>query len=764
MPYYTVESRYNGKLFRFNVYSGKVESLIPALNLAKRIENPFIEFKASTTDAGHSNKVYYEPTDLKNGVTITIEAKKHHRTSYIDAVKSQLLYFDNIQLLVKKEEGNTIHIDHKAEIFFENDQIILSDNSYWAKPHLLINKVNYGFIDFDELELEDKVGNIGIKVEPELVSINPSRESIIWDEQTKNLILSKFKTVVTTATKLIQEELKETDFIRWLRICYQIATRYHNNASSSSVINRLTGIIDLSEIEPVFPGTKIRFTTDLFNGFKVRKVTLKEDKKANRITRKVDREEIKTGFSSVIHLPMFLSTDSASFRKDKYLLHTLYPDGYLLINPPFWLETSFEKLDLEKFKDKASAELQVSGDKAVEVYEKIKSSTATILELLEKSQEVLNYKDIEVPEDFNTSDEEEDEEELTEEEKVEKDVYNMSTAERRKLQGKTIVHTPRVVFDFPNGATVKQLYEWQKIELPIIEINSWKEEEIFYGFDADAKKIEIAAFLTRPLSKNDTDIREGHTYRSMDSWADSKGLVLDPNNVNSSEAIRCAHYYDNKLLKLVKVAAANSKFYRDFKHIEKFFIDIKNGKVTMASALIKWNTSRQIKQRLQQLSFLYNFPFDLEKQNTFRNLCAYVQANYREVGEPAKNGTYKHMTDDSYKDLIGHLDKVQQFQMFVKNCEDAEQIKALAIEIWDNDAIKDGEAIDLELWNQFISLLEWSTPVHTILNNVPKLTGIVEEFDASQLFDEFETRNETKLDAELEQEIYRYLKERNVIL
>ena len=81
-----------------------------------------------------------------NGVTIIIEAKKHHKQQYIDAVKSQMLYFNDILFNIQHEDGAIENVDYKAKILYEDDMIVLSDNNYYSKPHLLLNKVNYGYI------------------------------------------------------------------------------------------------------------------------------------------------------------------------------------------------------------------------------------------------------------------------------------------------------------------------------------------------------------------------------------------------------------------------------------------------------------------------------------------------------------------------------------------------------------------------------------------------------------------------------------------
>lgn len=142
MQFYTVESRYNGKLFRFNIYEHTIDSIIPKFNLATGQENESVLFGAGT---GEEYTVYYEKTEQKNRFSIIIEAKKHHMQQYIDAVKSQMLYFDDIVCKIQHENGAIEFIDYKAKILYEDEHIVMSDNQYFTAPHLLLNRVNYGY-------------------------------------------------------------------------------------------------------------------------------------------------------------------------------------------------------------------------------------------------------------------------------------------------------------------------------------------------------------------------------------------------------------------------------------------------------------------------------------------------------------------------------------------------------------------------------------------------------------------------------------------
>src|SRR5690606_17615993 len=166
--YYTVTTRHNGKEYQFNVYKYKVDSVIPRFDLQTGKENPSFVFNEGTDKVF---KGYYRETSLPNGTEIQVEAKRHNRREYINAVLSQLLYFDNIEFKIVRENGWVEEVPVKAKVHYEDEDMILSDNNQFSKPHLVLNGVNYGYVNFLEMELEEKVGNIALKVRPEDVEV-----------------------------------------------------------------------------------------------------------------------------------------------------------------------------------------------------------------------------------------------------------------------------------------------------------------------------------------------------------------------------------------------------------------------------------------------------------------------------------------------------------------------------------------------------------------------------------------------------------------
>ena len=416
---------------------------------------------------------------------------------------------------------------------------------------------------------------------------------------------------------------------------------------------------------------------------------------------------------------------------------------------------------------KLALELEVTDTKKVETkYAELKTIASRIYEQLQKSSEISNYQTIIVPDDFKGSDKDEEEEIISEEDAQASNISALTHEERRKAEGKTVLHAVRQVTNFPYGRATDFTYkwaEWQKIEMPIREINSWNEEEIYYGNDADSDMLTFAAFFSRfPTNEITNAGREGNTYRWKENeLPDDK---LRTYQVRRDEAYRCTTFFERKDVKIFKIASNNNRLYSDFKHIQKFFVDIQNGTITMSNVLIKWNTARQMKEKLHKLNFLYKFPFNKQKQEQFHNLMQYVESNYKEVGEHVAAGSrnLQSITPAAYTDLLAHLDKVQQFQMFVAQCDDPTQVAQLAKDIWNNPNIKDGYALDMGIWQEFQELLDWAEPIQ-LMNEIPALTGLDPVTEIRKNYTQFDERVDSYvLSPEAEQEVQAYLHWKNV--
>lgn len=747
---YTMESRYNGKLFRFNIYSRDVYSIIPQFNLETGKENSFVLFAEGTE---HEYKVYYEDTTEFNGVTVTIEAKKHHKEQYIDAVKSQMLYFPSVQLSVVEGNTSTI-IPHYAKILYEDDFIVLSDNNYYSAPHLLLNRVNYGLIDWNELELENKRGNIGIKVSPEDVDVSPSRESVLWSELTKEKVKKRFDDVVMVATKMIQEELKEPDIIKWMKKSYEVSAHYTNR---TDILGRLANIVDLTRVNPAFVGDpKITFkSSNPLQGTMMKYINWarKEDKVTGEVKKFISRTIVESLYT-YYNLPIYLfkSAERANNLKDKYLL-SIHPNGFIVLYEPMTKETAEQQKE-EDVLDWLKA-LSKKGETA----------RFSIWEFVKKSSEVKWYEHITVPDSFKGTDELEEIEVMAKEEAIKQAKENAVTAaERRKQTGSTIIRTlysdggfhNQVYKDKELVTTSAAYFGFTTLEYPIADINKWKEDEIYYGNEEHAELMHLVGLITLPKQKT-IEIKLGtlnRSYATIEDWKFSMYYKLDKKeieSVNQYRAYSMFNFFDCSV-RVVKVSQSNNKLYRDFKHITEFFLQIKDNSIIMSDSLIRWNTARIVFDALPDFSFLYNFEyFNPEVSTIYKELTDYVCSYYRKFTVSDK---ITGLGGTTYSDMIAHLDNVRKFQEFVQSGNnDAQSVSELARELFDNPTLTDGTAVDPEIIRKLRVLQEYRLSCGDLLNYVGQLTGTLTKPTTYSA----PTKEKPNITPELELEIRKYL-------
>lgn len=745
VPYYVVTSRYNGKEIKFNVYSYQVEPVSPPFNMATGQQNPTVMVGGMQCP--------YTKTDQKNGLEIVLEIKKHNKQKYIDAVKSQLLYFDNIVFTTEQSNGVISRVDVAAKILYEDDIMILSENKMYSKPHILINKVNYGNIDFQELELEDKMGNISIKFKPEEVSLKPSREDVIWDDVTRVNIVNRFKQVQAASEVLLQKELNQTDFMKWIKSCVLVKNRI-NTEQSDSLIARLAKLVDLKGYVPLFkPDPQFKLDRTLFAGIKARKIFYKQERHGSSWQTKVMREQI--GLDDLTgSLPVLVQQGDTSWIRDRYLLDNVFGDGFITI----WLnETEVQKPvageqlteeDVEKLyqsrkaalfnhaKDTAIdlkwfdpldidlSSLSKSNEKAEKVVDRVLQRWNSFNKHILASEGLQKYESFEVPDSYKNNQKQEentDGEVVKKESEVQTQEARLSAEQRRKLSGKTILFTPRVN---PYNSRDKNLYEWDKQEIEVSKIDEWENDEVFYSSDDNASLLQLAAFITRP---DDEQLLSPRKWEEIKFSSNQSGPAAPYTETERHCSYTTA--YDGADVRLIKVAKDRVKYYLDFKHIHRFFHQVTKNKVlTMSNALIRWNTARYIHQHLSQLQFLNHFhPFNEEMHRLYHSLRRYCTEHYREVASHA--GKYKGIESVEYDDMIRHLDKVTELQVFVQeHRDDTEAIAKMVKSLFGTGlegAVTDGCGIDMNMRDIVHKLLDYAEPIKTMLNQMPVLTGEV---------------------------------------
>lgn len=432
--YYTMETVYNGKKFKFNCYSYKIDSLVGKFNTKTGEINDSITFD---TD-GEETKVYFERTEEKNYTKVSVPTKRHHRAKYENAVENQLLYFNNVKFFITDEYDTNYEKAFKAQALYESERIVVSSNSKFSRPHIIITKgegdnstgVCYGFIDFTEMEMEQLWGNVGVKcpirsviknevtgeetVIQEGVEVTPSRESVVWSDHTRNFIINRFKEVSSEALEIVKAQLDEKDILKWIEKVKDVKSKM--DSGENQILRELSRVIDRNSLKPVYNDTTLKFEAPdtFFYGFKVRKVELVYD--AVKKSRKAKRTPIEK-WSDFDCTRVYYQDVATSYVKDAFL-YNKYDQAFILIEP----------IDNQDIRDKVGSGISKASDSLIQRYLDEKD---LLCEALQESDLIHIYDDVVVPSNYEEQLEEEDEEES---------VQRESAAIRRKKLGMIPLH------------------------------------------------------------------------------------------------------------------------------------------------------------------------------------------------------------------------------------------------------------------------------------------------------------------------------------
>ena len=437
---YRMTSRHNGKEFKFDIFSHKIENVNS--KWAENGEpNPYIEFENTMVDSGKFKseqqadgtflevpikepfKAFYTPTTQKNGTSIEFEVKPHNKNQFIDAVKSQLMYLkDDIKFTMVDMYGRSQDIPFKTTPFFETDDVILSDYGHYNRPHFVIKGIAYGIIDFAEAELSPKFGNIGFKFKMEDLDVVPSRESVRYTPKTTEAITKLYARIKSTVATMIQGELNEDKFYPWLKVANKLANRA-GNGNSNDPLSRLSSLVDQSDMDLEFvKGIKYNSSFKTMFGplFTLQTISTSYNNKISR-----DIVDYTTAMSDA-----YFQFGTSSSRTTAYLMVTKPNFSVFRVNKNFSYLTPIFKdyvdkkyTDVNEFlKDCESLvnENEVDDTKRKAIKEYLPKA-GLIMSYLVKDDLMPSYDNVVVPDDFTVS-----------EEVAESEVNDKLDAERQK--------------------------------------------------------------------------------------------------------------------------------------------------------------------------------------------------------------------------------------------------------------------------------------------------------------------------------------------
>lgn len=643
---------------------------MPRLNLETGKENE--EFVLWEGIPELEYRGYCLQTDKPNGTEIIVETKKHHRKDYINAVKDQLLYFKNVVFSVVAENGDVEFVDFAAKVLYEDEDVIIADGTQFSKPHLVLNGVNYGYCDYLEMDMEQKFGNIGFKIKPEQVSINPSRESLNWDDKTGKAVREHTVIVGQLAQKLIAEELQETDLITWLK---RATAAVGDSSSSNSLVGKLAGLIDKQSLKPVFsPCKSIRYSRDpekFFDGFELIEVQADTNKHGKL---KISRTKVKSWTS--FNLPLYIQRDKTSNKREAFLLE-VHPKGFLKLKirdiQAQADEVSAEEYQLMMDLQKDSLRLGAWMERQV-----------LLLKYLEESTESTELESITPPEDQKDPEEEEIKETK---------IKSMTPAEKREIEQRTIQYY--LEYQSWRGS---ELFGWIKAEPKIKQVIEDK-ATVIYGFQEDEELLHMVGQMLHVPQTIFKETPELFRKRSEEFF--------------------------NSEFKLVKVAKSVAKYYVDHIHVKEFILSINSETkhIFMHSKLVNWHTGRKIHAELSRMAFLANFRiFNSSVCDQYEQLVKFHKEHYNVLNPKFFGGDAGLETE-----LNNYADKVINLQLYIEEHKgNAEAIAARARDLFEipqgEDTFEQATGLNLPVYQLLQEVLEFVRPLEHILNYINVLT------------------------------------------
>ena len=713
VDFYTIETVYNGMRFKCNCFNYKTDFIIPAFNVETGKTNPFVTFTDGT-------KVYYVPTEATNQTTVSFGVKKHNRSKFEESVEEQLMYFDNVNFKVidNEDDGYERQIKFQAEILYNSKNLIVSDSYYFNKPHIVLVKdenastgINYGYIDFRELEMEQMYGSIAFKcparqvivdengvetILQEGVDVTPSREKVIWNEATKKYIKSVIMAAAQEASDIIEEELQETDFLKWIDACRSIIT---GNSSENKILNKLARIIDTDALKPKFsPDPRIKYgpASKLFEGLIIMKPY--EDRHGDGMK----REAIKdwNGF------------DAKHFyeREDKW---SKYKDMYLMDDPESSYSThnvatyTLDDLD-SKFNPLIA---KATGDGQAKVLKEKARVTAkrnAILKLIESSEWYKSYDDLEIPEDWLQG---RKEQEAEEEQKAK--FSNLTAAERREIEKRMVAYTLRYDDKKEDSFTM------DKIEPKTVDIMNSK-YRTYYCTKEDEGKMKQAALLLKQTQPSHCKVYPDSNRSNWDKgyndpvfWFDNPPVSMMKWNSDEYESwAKPIQGWSHP--QFIRVSQDKVKFITknpNVRHIDDLFLQTNDtNEYIMDETLVNYYTAHKL-DKINQFKFMQGLSsIHPELQKVYCTL------------QDLRNDNYSTFEYSRVKDIAPaiteHMDKLYEFQKFCNECDDAEAIQSKSKEMFVLSDISNARAADLDILAKYENMIEFAEELKPLLDEV----------------------------------------------
>lgn len=210
-------------------------------------------------------------TDKSNGVKVIIPLKSYDYSQFEREIKQQLAYFDGVYFDIQYVQN--INNEHKV---YEDGDLRHSTIYPKTEMHICLGKVNYP-IDWNQLGISRIGLNIGIHFDLNSgIFPTPSREAIIWNSKTKDLVKNKILEISDLLIKRYNSKVEtfKDFFDAYLHV--NTSHKYIDLFDRRTDISCLSFYCTTAFSEPHIPSIKVmdpkfykRFKDHMFQGYKI---------------------------------------------------------------------------------------------------------------------------------------------------------------------------------------------------------------------------------------------------------------------------------------------------------------------------------------------------------------------------------------------------------------------------------------------------------------------------------------------------------------
>lgn len=200
-------------------------------------------------DVNTIDLLYETPTDKPNGVKVIVPVNRYDRSNFINKIREQLAYFENVYFDVEGIDNNfTIH---------RGEHFQWSPLSGDHKLHICLDNVYYP-IDFGKLDISTIGFPVGLRFSlTDGIFPTPNRESIRYTKEAKEIILDKIKHVADWFVSKYNDTIQDTDNIISIMNHYSDENRYIDMFSHKYDVNCLLQYATIPFKSPKLKGVNI---------------------------------------------------------------------------------------------------------------------------------------------------------------------------------------------------------------------------------------------------------------------------------------------------------------------------------------------------------------------------------------------------------------------------------------------------------------------------------------------------------------------------